>query len=345
MIKAFFRSKEWALWAYGGLLLLIFLLYVQVSITVHLNQWRGPFNDLLQQAANGNHTAQELWHQIYLFIMIVLPYSAVAMATKYFSRIYGLRWREAITFNYLPRWRRVSEKIEGASQRIQEDAYSFAKIIESLGMQCMFALMTIFSFIPVLWVLSRQVDLQPIIMEISGITGIPLPSIHNFAGSLVWVILLITGVAMYISWYVGIRLPGLQYNNQVVEAAFRKELVLAEDDKANFASMPTVTELFLGIRYNYHRLFMHYGYFDLWSNTYMQLMVVLPHIIVGPGLFVGAITLGTLMRTADAFDRVHSSFSVIIDNWTTVTELRSIWKRLHEFEAMLDKYDLEEEVK
>lgn len=338
MIKAFFGNKKWALWAYGGLFTLIALLYLQVSITVHLNEWRGPFNDLLQQAATGNHTAQELWHQISLFIWIVLPYSFIAMATKYFSRVYGLRWREAITFNYLPKWRKVSEKIEGESQRIQEDAYLFAKIIESLGMQIAFALMTIFSFVPVLWGLSKQVDLQPVLAEIAKITGIDFPAIHNFPGSLVWVILIITGVAMTISWYVGIRLPGLQYNNQMVEAAFRKELVLAEDDKANFASMPTVTELFLGIRYNYHRLFMHYGYFDLWSSTYMQLMVVLPHIIVGPGLFVGAITLGTLMRTADAFDRVHSSFSVIIDNWTTVTELRSIWKRLSEFETAIDKY-------
>ena len=63
-------------------------------------------------------------------------------------------------------------------------------------------------------------------------------------------------------------MPGLEYNNKKVEAAFRKDLVLGEDDKVNYAKTETLGELFLGIRYNYHRLFLHYSYFDCWASFY-----------------------------------------------------------------------------
>lgn len=143
---------------------------------------------------------------------------------------------------------------------------------------------------------------------------------------------------MIISWFVGIKLPGLEYNNQKVEAAFRKELVYGEDDKTNRATTTTLTELFTGIKFNYHRLFLHYGYFDLWRGMYYQFMVIVPYIVMGPGLFTGLITLGVLVKVSNSFDQVRGSLSLFINNWTTVTELRSIWMRLHEFEANLDRH-------
>ena len=71
---------------------------------------------------------------------------------------------------------------------------------------------------------------------------------------------------LIISWFVGYRLPGLEYNNQKVEAAFRKDLVLGEDDKVNYAQTDTLWNLFTGIRFNYQRLYLHYGYFDIWLS-------------------------------------------------------------------------------
>jgi peptide/bleomycin uptake transporter len=143
---------------------------------------------------------------------------------------------------------------------------------------------------------------------------------------------------MIISWFVGIKLPGLEYNNQKVEAAFRKELVYGEDDKTKFASLPTLTALFIGIRSNCQRLFLHYGYFDLWVYVYSQFMYIMPFLLIGPSLFARAVTLGIVMQIVDAFSQVHSSFALFIYNWTTVTELRSIRKRLREFEINLDKH-------
>ena len=133
-------------------------------------------------------------------------------------------------------------------------------------------------------------------------------------------------------------MPGLEYNNQRVEAAFRKDLVLGEDDKKNYAQTETLLELFTGIRFNYHRLYLHYGYFDGWMHTYDQFMIIAPYLIMGPGLFTGLITLGVLMQVSNAFSRVHGGFALFLHNWTTITELRSIWKRLSEFERNLDIY-------
>lgn len=319
MFKAFFASKKWALWAYGGGICLLLSLYAQVHMSVLINTWYGNFYNVLQEVTK--HTTHEFFELIRQVFYIAIPYVLLTTLTNYFTRLYAFRWRQAITFEYIPRWRQVNEDIEGSSQRLQEDTYRFAKIVESLGLQITKALMTLVAFLPILWVLSNNVS---------------IPILNNTVGSLVWVAIVTSVGGMAISWFVGIKLPSLEYNNQKVEAAFRKELVYAEDDKHNFALLPTLTELFTNIRFNYHRLFLHYGYFDIWANLYDQLMMIVPYIIAGPSLFRGAILLGVLVQIANAFSQVHGSFSVFITNWTTITELRSIWRRLHEFERNID---------
>ena len=166
-------------------------------------------------------------------------------------------------------------------------------------------------------------------------SNVILPWLKDINGSLVYVSLTASLGGVLISWLVGYKLPGLEYNNQVVEAAFRKELVYGEDDRVEYAKPPTVLELFTGIKFNYHRLFLHYGYFDLWLIMYNQSMIIVPYIIMGPGLFTGAMTLGILIQTSSAFREVQSSFSLFMQNWTRITELRSIYRRLTEFEKAI----------
>ena len=340
MIKSFFLEKKWRLWSWGGLSLLIISLWFQVQMTVAINTWYGKFYDLLQNAGDYVDKPQEgiqlFFSQLisleYIlngfegelsFVVIAFPYIFLAIFTGWFTRIYGLRWREAMTFNYIPKWQAVESEIEGASQRIQEDCNRFARIIESLGLQVIRALMTLIAFIPILWTLSSKVD---------------IPILRDIEGSLVWFTLIISLGGIVISWFVGIKLPGLEYNNQRVEAAFRKDLVLGEDDKKNYAQTETLLELFTGIRFNYHRLYLHYGYFDGWMTTYDQFMIIAPYLIMGPGLFTGLITLGVMVQVSNAFSRVHGGFALFLHNWTTITELRSIWKRLSEFERNLEIY-------
>jgi len=315
VFRSFYKSREWFIWAYGGAFVLLLALYFQVELTVRINQWYGSFYNILQKATE--HEVAELWAEMLKFAKIAFPYVLIATVTAYFTRIYAFKWREAMTFAYVEKWQQVEEEVEGASQRIQEDIYRFARIFESLGLQVVRAIMTLFAFLPILWGLSSGVDIE---------------LIKKVPGSLVWVALIVSIGGLLISWFVGIKLPGLEYNNQKVEAAFRKELVYAEDDKINYGKTETIIELFTGLKFNYNRLFLHYGYFDIWVNFFEQLMVIVPYLIMGPGLFTGVITLGVLVQVSNAFSKVRESFSIFIANWTTITELRSINKRLREFE-------------
>ena len=341
MLKSFFINRKWRLWSWGGLFIIFVSLFLQVQMTVAINSWYGKFYDLLQKAADYVDKPQEginlFFSQLvsvdYIlkgfegdpsFVVIAFPYIALAIFTGWFTRIYGLRWREAITFSYIPQWQAVEHEIEGASQRIQEDCNRWARIVESLGLQAIRAMMTLIAFIPILWGLSDKVD---------------LPILRDIKGSLVWFSLVVSLGGIIISWFVGIKLPGLEYKNQRVEAAFRKDLVLGEDDKVNYGQTETLLELFTGIRFNYHRLYLHYGYFDGWSTTYDQFMIIAPYLIMGPGLFTGIITLGVMVQVSNAFGRVHGGFALLLHNWTTITELRSIWKRLREFENNLSKFE------
>lgn len=321
MLKSFFGSNEWFVWAWLGGALILFSIGGQVTITVMINGWYGEFYNILQKPTE--YGIDVFWEKLIYFFKLAIPYVIIVTATNWFTRVYTFRWRQAITFNYLPRWQNVSADIEGASQRIQEDAYRFARIVESLGLQVVRAFMTVIAFIPILWTLSDKVTIEPF-------ASIP--------GSLVWLALVVSVGGIVISWFVGWFLPGLEYNNQKIEAAFRKELVLGEDDKVNYAQTDTITQLFTGLKFNYQRLFNHYGYFDIWTNCLGQFMVVAPYLVMGPSLFTSVITLGVLVRVSNAFAKVYQSFSLPIENWTTITELRSIWKRLHEFEANLEKH-------
>jgi peptide/bleomycin uptake transporter len=91
----------------------------------------------------------------------------------------------------------------------------------------------------------------------------------------------------------------------------------------------------MGVRLNNFRLFNHYAYFHLWSNLYSQMMVIFPFLLMGPSLFTGLITLGVIQQVSNAFGKVNDAFSYLIDRWTDITELRSIYKRLSEFEKAL----------
>ncbi len=327
MLTSFFCTRKWLLWSWGGLLILLSSLWLQVSLTVAINEWYGGFYDLMQNSATYFDRSQVgidlFYDKLYDFCMLAMPYVIIATITNWFTRVYGLRWREAITFDYLPKWRNVTEDIEGASQRIQEDTHKFAEIIENLGLQIVRSIMTLIAFIPVLWELSAKTDIPFFGME---------------GGSLVWFALVISVGGLIITWFVGAKLPGLEYNNQKVEAAFRKELVFGEDDKSNYARPETILELFTGIKFNYQRLFNHYGYVDVWVNSYDQFMVIVPYLLVGPGLFTKLITLGVVVQVSNAFRKVHEGFGVFLYQFTTITELRSIWKRLSEFEDNLRRF-------
>ena len=317
MFRSFFLSRRWVLWAWGGLFVLVALVFITVQQTVKLNAWYGEFYDLLQKPDQAGGL-EMFWGFMLQFAWIAFPFMLLRSLETYLASHFAFRWRQALTEVYLPRWQRTDTIVEGASQRIQEDCMRFARQTENLGLGLVRAVLTLVSFIPILWLLSKG-------MAIAWL---------QFEGSLFWVALVMALGGTVISWFVGIRLPGLEYNNQRTEAALRKDLVFAEDERSRM-HLPTVLELFMGVRLNNFRLFNHYAYFHLWSNLYSQMMVIFPFLLMGPSLFTGLITLGVIQQVSNAFNKVNDAFSYLIERWTDITELRSIYKRLSEFEKAL----------
>jgi peptide/bleomycin uptake transporter len=196
----------------------------------------------------------------------------------------------------------------------------FSQIMESLGVNFIDSIMTLIAFMPVLVRLSEHVTELPIV----GTIAHPLV-VAAIAWSLFGTVSLILA---------GVKLPGLQFRNQRVEAAYRKELVYGEDN-ANRADPVTVAELFANVRRNYFRLYFHYVYFNVVRYTYLQANNIFSLLILAPSIVAGRISLGLLNQIMYAFSQVSSSFQFLVNSWSTIVELLSVHKRLRAFEATI----------
>ena len=311
----------WARWSVGGSTLIVFAIWFQVQLDVMINEWFGRFYDIIQQALGkpNSVTAEEYFGELLTFIMIAMVYILTAVLAAFLTKHYVFRWRTAMNDHYVSVWSRIRH-VEGASQRIQEDTMKFASIMESLGSRFIDAVMTLLAFLPILWNLSGHITELPLVGHV------PQPLVFV---AILWSVFGTTILAL-----AGIRLPGLEFRNQRVEAAYRKELVLGEDDDAH-AKPPSLGQLFSNVRRNYFRLFLNYLYFDVVRYSYLQVGVVLPYIVLGPSIVAAGFTLGVMQQIIRAFGRVEDSFQYLVKSWTTIVELMSIYKRLAAFERAI----------
>ncbi|HWL73980.1 MAG TPA: peptide antibiotic transporter SbmA, partial [Burkholderiaceae bacterium] len=264
-------------------------------------------------------TLAEFYGELLTFGEIAFIAVAVGVLTRFFVSHYIFRWRTAMNDYYMDNWPRL-RSIEGASQRVQDDTMRFSSTMESLGVNLIDSIMTLIAFLPVLLRLSASVTELPLIGEVPYSLVI---------AAIVWSLF---GTAFLAG--VGVMLPGLQFRNQRVEAAYRKELVYGEDD-ARRAQPPTVAELFANVRRNYFRLYFHYMYFNIARILYLQTDNIFPYIVLAPTIVAGKITLGPLQQILNAFAQVRSSFQYLVNSWTTIVELLSIYKRLRGLDATI----------
>lgn len=315
----------WQLWSILGTALIIFVTWFQVEVSVAINAWYQPFFDLIQKALTAPNTVplEKFYSSSGVFLGIALIGVTVAVLNNFFVSHYVFRWRTAMNEYYMAHWQQLRH-IEGAAQRVQEDTMRFASTLEDMGTSFINAIMTLFAFLPVL------IALSPHVPELPLIGHVPYGLVFAAIG---WALFgtLVLGV-------VGIKLPGLQFKNQRVEAAYRKELVYGEDD-AERARPHTVVELFSAVRRNYFRLYFHYTYFNVVRILYLQVDAVFGLVMLFPTLAAGAITFGLMQQITNVFEQVRSSFQYLITSWTTLVELMSIYKRLRSFEREVDNQE------
>jgi len=321
VFRSFFLNRRWFLWSILGTALILFATWYKVMLDVQINEWFGGFYNLIQKAlaTPGSVALDEYFGYLLTFGHVAGTFVLIAVALDWFIKHYIFRWRTAMNDFYMAHWEQLRH-IEGASQRVQEDTMRFARIMESLGVSFMRSVLTLLAFLPILWALSSHVKELPWVGEVSH--------------ALVYVAILFALAGTVLMAAVGIRLPELEFHNQRVEAAYRKELVHGEDD-ASRAAPPTVAQLFGDVRQNYFRLFFHYLYFDIAKWSYLQFSVLVPYLALGPTLVAGAITLGTMQQIIRAFGKVQESFQYLVTSWSTIVELMSVYKRLRAFESRI----------
>lgn len=318
----FWRSlsrNPWLRWSILGSALILFNIWFSVEVGVAINAWYNPFYNLIQQMLTHGGEVIDLYKGVLTFLYIAMVAVTLSVFNSFFVSHYVFRWRTAMNDYYVAHWQELHH-IEGASQRIQEDTMRFARTLEGLGVDLIKAMITLLAFLPILFDLSKHVT------ELPFIGAIPYSLV---VAAIVWAIIGTVVLAL-----VGIKLPGLEFNNQKVEAAYRKELVYGEDHEDR-AQPPTLAQLFARVRHNYFRLYFHYVYFNLVRIWYLQLDNIYSLFVLFPSIAAGKMTLGLMSQITNVFDQVRSSFQYLISSWPTIIELLSIYKRLKAFESEL----------
>ena len=321
----FFTTRKWFLWGWLGSSIILSSLWIQVKIDVKINEWFGEFYDMIQKAlgAPNSITISEYWASLFSFVTLAGIYVAVYVVISFFTQHFLFRWRTAMVEWYHSVYDKA-RKIEGASQRVQEDTIKFTRIMEGLGTSLIESIMILIQFVPILFGLS---------------IGIPIFFFGDWeygliVGALIWTI---GGTVFLIVLGLILRLVGVEYDLQKQEAAYRKILVIAEDD--GNVRPKKIDELFDDVRKIHFLSYLRYLYFNIGRIAYLQANVLSAYVFLAPAIVAGVVTLGVMQQIIRAFGRVESSMQYLLKAWPTIIELASVYKRLREFEAKLKSSD------
>ncbi|MDM0068705.1 ABC transporter ATP-binding protein/permease [Variovorax sp. J31P207] len=335
----YFNSEE--KWRARGLLAAIVALNLGVVYMLVLNnQWYARFYDALQ-----NKDQAVFWREIVYFCWIAAGFIAIAILKFYLTQLLQLRWRAWMTRSYLQRWmadrtfyrlelarygQQDGQSPDNPDQRIQEDMQLFTDYTMTLSMGLLNAVVTLVSFIGILW-------------GLSGVANFTLLG-HSFSvpGSMVWIALLYCAAGTVITHYIGRPLIGLNYQQQRYEADFRHHLVRVREyseaialDRGEQVEHGQLELRFGSVLKNYLQLIKKQKNLVAFTASFGQASVIFAFIVQAPRFFSGAIQLGQLMQVNSAFGRVQDSLSWFVDNYDRVAVWRATADRLSSFEAAM----------
>ena len=333
----YFKSEE--KWKARALLLAIVALNLgSVYMLVQMNDWNRVFYDALQ-----NKQADVFWTQLGRFTYLAFGLIIIAVYKFYLTQLLEMRWRAWMTGHYLTRWlssnafyqmelARYATQSNGNTpdnpdQRIQEDINQFTSYTVSLSMGLLNALVTLVSFVGILWGLSGNFD-----FTLGGMT-------FEIPGFMVWAAVLYCAVGSVISHYIGRPLIKLNFEQQRLEADFRHHMVRVREysesialDKGARVERTQLDLRFSAVLGNYLALLKTQKNLTWFTVGFGQAAVVFPFIVAAPRFFSGAIQLGELIQISSAFGRVQDSLSWFVDNYSTLASWRATTDRLTSFE-------------
>ena len=346
-----FLKRVWALsapyfassekWKARGLLAAIVLLNLaSVYMLVLLNDWNRVFYDALQ-----NKDQAVFWQQLGRFTYLAFALIIIAVYKFYLTQLLQVRWRAWMTADTLKRWladhafyslelARFSGKPEATSdnpdQRIQEDINLFTTYTVSLSMGLLNAVVTLVSFVGILWGLSGNFS-----FTLAG-------SSYSIPGFMVWMALLYCVGGSLATHFIGRPQIKLNFEQQRYEANFRHHMVRVREysesialDKGEQVERTHLDGRFASVLSNYLQLIKKQKNLIWFTSFFGQAAIIFPFLVAAPRFFSGAIQLGELMQIASAFGRVQDALSWFVDNYSSLASWRATTDRLTSFEDNL----------
>jgi vitamin B12/bleomycin/antimicrobial peptide transport system ATP-binding/permease protein len=307
-----------------------------VAINVMLNQWNNRFYNALQER-NWDAFVSELG----FFCVLAATYIVLAVYQLYLNQWLQIRWRRWMTQHYLDRWlgggnhyrmQLLGDAADNPDQRIAEDINMFIDRTLAITVGLLSAIVTLFSFVVILWTLSAAAPLH-----LFG-ASFPIP------GYLVWAALLYAAVGTTLTHLIGWPLISLNFRQQRFEADFRFNLVRVRENSEQIALLGGETaererllDRFGYVVGNFLLIMQRTKQLTFLTSGYTQISIIFPFIVISPAYFAGAIQLGGLMQTASAFTSVQKALSFFVEAYRSLAEWRAVIARLDGFNIAAER--------
>ena len=330
----FFAEDRWAGRALLGAVITIELSIV--AINVMLNQWNNRFYNALQER-NWDAFISELG----FFCVLAATYIVLAVYQLYLNQWLQIRWRRWMTQHYLDRWlaganhyrmQLLGDAADNPDQRIAEDINLFIDRTLTITVGLLSAIVTLFSFVVILWTLSAAAPLH----LFGASFAIP--------GYLVWAALLYAAVGTTLTHLIGWPLISLNFRQQRFEADFRFNLVRVRENSEQIALLGGETaererllDRFGYVVGNFLLIMQRTKQLTFLTSGYTQISIVFPFIVISPAYFAGAVQLGGLMQTASAFTSVQKALSFFVEAYRALAEWRAVIARLDGFNIAAER--------
>jgi putative ATP-binding cassette transporter len=330
----YFNSED--RWAGRGLLAAVIALELgYVAITVLVNRWNSNFFNALQDRDLASFT-----YLLGYFAVLATMAVIVQVYQLYLNQWLRIRWRRWLTEHYLTGWlhnanhyrmQLQGETADNPDQRIEEDVQLFVDQTLSLGIGLLSSVVTIGSFMLILWGLSEAAPLH--------LFGVDL----NIPGYLIWAALIYAIIGTVLTHLIGWPLVGLNFRQQRFEADFRFNLVRTRENaeqiallKGEPAEHQRLSLRFREVVANYMDIMRRTKKLTAFTASYNQAAVLFPFIMIGPAYFAGKVQLGSVTQTASAFSSVQEAMSFFVTAYRTLAEWQSVVARLEGFEQAID---------
>ena len=329
----YFQSED----KFAGRLLLASVIAIEltvVGINVLLNQWNNRFYTALQEK-NWDGFVREIG----IFCILAACYITLAVYQLYLNQWLQIRWRRWLTSRYLGEWlhdanhyrmQLQGDAADNPDQRITDDVKMFVDQTLNICVGLLSAVVTLASFVVILWGLSAEAPLTIFGTE------------FNIPGYLVWGALIYAVFGTGLTHWIGSPLVQLDFQQQRYEADFRFNLVRVRENSEQIALLRgesaergRLSERFGRVVQNWYAIMSRTKRLTAFTSSYTQAAVVFPYILVAPAYFADKIQLGGMMQTASAFSTVQQSLSFFVSIYRALAEWRAVIARLDGFEAAI----------